>query len=107
MIEETQKILDKLLSYDQAKVKEIYEDIIPSPLEFLSEYDKLKDTDGKGYASDYNIYDDSYGSYAENEDEEDYGGKKDSYDNNEYYDDDTLTFEKLAEELRNIAYAIC
>ena len=107
LIEETQKILDNLLSYDQAKVKEICEDIIPSLLKFLSEYDKLKDTDGKGYASDYNTYDDSYGSYAENEDEEGYGGEKDSYDNDEYNDDDTLTFEKLAEELRNIAYAIC
>jgi hypothetical protein len=77
---------------------------------YATDYDNYSDSYSSAYGSDFNTYDySSAGSaYAENEGKEDYGGgEKDSYDNDEYKVDDTLTLEKLAEELRNIAYAIC
>ncbi|HJT83666.1 MAG TPA: hypothetical protein VJ697_04215, partial [Nitrososphaeraceae archaeon] len=58
LIEETQKILDNLLSYDQTKVKEICEDIIPNLLKFLSKYDDRYNQQQQQYYSD--TYDDAY-----------------------------------------------
>ncbi|HJT85403.1 MAG TPA: hypothetical protein VJ697_13060, partial [Nitrososphaeraceae archaeon] len=139
LIDEVQKILDNLLSYDQTIVDEICQDIIPNLLKEISGYETLDGTDGTeyaidytpyddsdGYATDYDSYSDSYSSaygsdfnnydyssvsaYAENEGKQDYGGggEKDSYyNNNKNKVDNTLTLEKLAEELRNIAYAVC
>jgi hypothetical protein len=170
LIEETQKILDNLLSYDHAKIKEICEDIIPNLLRFLSEYeDKDRYNQQQQYYSNtyndandtyddenYDTYDDTYDAYKDvndaykdvndaykdvndayddayedqqqyydveyNKENTEYGN--DYYSGNDYsygtndkdasygdnynqYYDDTLTFEKLKEILRDIAYSVC
>lgn len=125
LTEETQKILDNLLSHDQTKIEEICQDIIPSLLKWISEYEDWykeqyssaydtydnqqqqyhdqKYKDDNRYNNDYNYVNDDY-SYGTNSNKD--HGEKDNYDNKKYYDD-TLTLEKFKEILRNIAYAIC
>jgi hypothetical protein len=121
LIEETQKILDNLLSYDQTKVKEICEDIIPSLLRFLSEYEDRYTQQQQYYSGTYDdqqqYYDVEYEKenteysndyYYENDYNYGTNGKDPNYrDNYNQYYDDTLTLEKLQDILRDIAYSVC
>jgi hypothetical protein len=77
---------------------------------YATDYDTYSDSYSSAYGSDFNTYDYStVAAYAQNEGKEDYKeGEKDSYySDDQYNNDNTLTLEKLAEELRNIAYAVC
>ncbi|HET8794220.1 MAG TPA: hypothetical protein VFM31_10520, partial [Nitrososphaeraceae archaeon] len=97
LIEETQKMLDNLLSYDQTKIKEICDDIIPNLLKFLSDYEDRYNQQQQQHYSD--TYDDTYDTYNDayqdvndayqdvNEDQQQYYGVEYNKENTEYGND--------------------